>query len=766
MRRLCRFAAGFAAGCAAWVLGIRTVVLAALALACVAGLFLSVHRRSLRAQKVRALTIGLLAALVWCAGYDYAALSPVRLKDAQENTQITMEVREYPSRTKYGYSALVRVKTGGRSVPAVLYYPQETAIEPGDTVRCEGTLRAATGQTLERDMYYASRGVWMTASAKGKLQVQKGSFSVRYLPALAAERLKTACRAIFAPEVSGFMTALLTGDKSGLSYAIRNELSLAGIYHAVAVSGMHVSLLAGLLLLLFPGRRKLTAGVGIFLVWFFVLLTGAPASATRAGVMQTMLLLAPLVRRERDTPTALAAALVALLLENPWSIANVGLQLSFASTAGILLFAQPLSRYVLEGSFFEKVKRRSAFAARCLRSAGAAVCCSLASSVFSLPICAAYFGILSLSGFLTNALCLWAIGILFPAGLVLCGLAAVCLPLALGPGWVLSWLARLVLLIVHAMAKLPYGAISLECPYAAFWAVLFYGFTALCCLWPGKIRMKLALPVLAGTFALCMGLAALDYSLPGFTFTALDVGQGQCLLYTAGGETTIVDCGGAQDESGETAARYLLGRGVFGAERLILTHLDADHCNGAAQLLSRVHVKTLLLPATAEDGEMLQGLLQAAGRYGTEIQFVDADLTFTDKNTEITVFGPDLLETGNDGGLCVLASHEKYDILITGDLSQMAEYRLLSRAALPEVQLLVAGHHGAKTSTSQALLDTVRAQTVVISVGEGNSYGHPADETLARILASGAAIYRTDEHGTISVRGGTYGKKTDGGQRR
>lgn len=265
-----------------------------------------------------------------------------------------------------------------------------------------------------------------------------------------------------------------------------------------------------------------------------------------------------------------------------------------------------------------------------------------------------------------------------------------------------------------------------------------------------------------------MGLAAMDYRNAGFTFTALDVGQGQCLIYTACGETSVVDCGGAQDESGELAARYLETNGVFRVDRLILTHLDADHCNGAAQLLSRIRVDVLYLPLPAirEDGAMLRTIREAAREAGTQIKFVCEDMEFAAENGRITIFHPDLRESGNNGGLCVLASHEKYDILITGDLSQNAEYRLLSRYDLQDVELLVAGHHGAATSTSDALLQRTGASSVVISVGRDNSYGHPAADTLARIQNTGAAIYRTDELGTIVIRGGTYGKETGGGSGR
>lgn len=214
----------------------------------------------------------------------------------------------------------------------------------------------------------------MCASAKGKLTVEAGTRSLRYFPVYAAERLKRVCTQIFPADAAGFLQALLTGDKQNLSYALRNDLSRSGVYHVVAVSGMHVSLLAGLVMLLCAKKRVLCAALGIPLVWFFVLLTGANASSVRAGIMQTMLLVSGLVRRERDPWTAFSAALLVLLAENPWSLRNVGLLLSFASTGGILLFSKPLSHAMVESKTYAHLEDHHPFLARGLRPGITATC--------------------------------------------------------------------------------------------------------------------------------------------------------------------------------------------------------------------------------------------------------------------------------------------------------------------------------------------------------------------------------------------------------
>ena len=213
---------------------------------------------------------------------------------------------------------------------------------------------------------------------------------------------------------------------------------------------------------------------------------------------------------------------------------------------------------------------------------------------------------------------------------------------------------------------------------------------------------------------------------------------------------SVIDCGGQEDASGETAARFLLARGVTQVDRLILTHFDADHCNGVRQLLRRVRVKTLYVPDVSPENNLRTKILFAAAQAGAEIRFVTNDLTLPDG---MRMFAPTGSAEESNTGLCVLAAGEKYDILVTGDLSEQAEYRLLSTHALPRAAVLVAGHHGAATSTSEALLRAIRPEAVLISVGADNRFGHPADETLRRIEKAGAAVFRTDLSGTITIRG-------------
>ena len=752
MRKLCLFTVPFALAAVLFVYGLPSapcLMLTALALAGAAGCSLL---RVKQARQIVLAALGLCVGFVWCFGYQALFLRPLQ-SVGEEKQSIRATVSDYPRQTNYGWSVSAKIRLEEREYLSVLYYDDETALAPGDTVCCEAKLTRAEEKLKEDNFYYTSRGVWLIATVTGAMQSEKAErLPLWGVPAFLAQALHEKAEELFPEETSGLVTALLMGDKHGLSYARKNELSIAGIYHAVAVSGMHVSILLGLIVLLCGANRRLAAAIGVPVVIVFVLMTGAPASAVRAGIMQIILLLAPLAGREYDVPTSLCAALLFLLAENPWSAQNVGLQMSFTSTAGLLLFSQRLYRFCGSGKRYQNAVRKRTVGAWLLRAMMTAFCCSFAASAFSLPIAAVQFETISLVAPITNMLLLWAVSLLFSGGMVVCLLGFVLGKLMLGPAWLLSLLARYILAVVHLIAKIPYAAVFTDNVYLVLFAAVYYAASLLCCIRPQCIRNRQSALALAGCFALCAILSSLDYHLPDFTFTALDVGQGQCLILNVGTETTVIDCGGTPEESGELAARFLQQNGEFCVENLILTHYDADHVNGVCQLLARQKVKNLYLPELADETGFREAIISEAQKRGCCVRLVSEDV-FPDTGAELAVFAPVSGKNDNDACLSVLASAGEYDILVTGDMAEFAEYRLLGSHEIPDLELLVAGHHGSKHSTTQTLLERTQPETVLISVGKQNRYGHPADEVLDRLRAAGAAVYRTDECGTITVRG-------------
>ena len=231
--------------------------------------------------------------------------------------------------------------------------------------------------------------------------------------------------------------------------------------------------------------------------------------------------------------------------------------------------------------------------------------------------------------------------------------------------------------------------------------------------------------------------------------TVLDVGQGQSVILHSEGKTYLVDCGGDYDQgAADMAAETLLSRGISRIDGLIVTHLDQDHAGGVEMLLSRIQTDALYLPRVVDEngtGEQLAAMVS-----NTKVIGEDVSLTFGD--TKLTIFAPVSPNSGNESSMCILFQTENCDILIPGDRGAAAEQLLMEDHELPKLEVLVVGHHGSKYSTTEALLAQTRPEYALISVGADNSYGHPAKETLSRLLEFGCTIFTTADCGSIVFR--------------
>ena len=750
MRKLVLFCGGFAGAClflclampGAWVLP------AAIAAGCALVLCVFVRRRAARAALL--CILGLLAGLLWTAAYEALLLRPLDTL-SEERTAYTVRVLEQAERTQYGWRAAVLVPVSGRGFEGVLYWADDPpgVPQPGDTIKCDATAHRTDAQD---ELYVRARGTLLTLRASGVTVTPCARPSVRFFPARLSARLQALCAGIFPEDVRGLFLALLTGVRTGLSEADTVSLQQAGVYHAVAISGMHVSILVWMISGAIRDRRlKLLVCVPVLIL--FTLMTGASPSAVRAGLMQALLLCAPLMKREYDAPTALAAALLLLLVQDPWCIASAGLQLSFCAVAGLVLFYARTQRAMLACRAFERLANRPAGKA-VANALCSGVSCTLSATALTLPLAAYYFGYCSLIAPLSNLLILWAVTILFAGGFAVCFLGMVWLPAAKVCGGVLAWPARYVLGMARALSRPMYAAVLTDDAYwLTFSALLWLSLLGLLCI--PALRRWYAAAALCGAFLLCAGLSCLSVRVPSFTCSVLDAGQGQCVTFRSGSFSAVIDCGGDRytPKIGAYAARSLLQSGTRRVDALILTHYDRDHINGAAELMRAMRVDTLYLPQMPDEDEAQASLLAAAQAHGTRVELVREEKALAFSGGSLRLYLPSGAASRDNNGVCVLASAGDYELLIVGDLNHHGEQDWLRDGTLPRAELLVAGHHGAESSTGWALLARVQPEAVVVSAGAGNPYGHPSEAALRRIAAAGASIYRTDRCGTITIRG-------------
>ena len=253
--------------------------------------------------------------------------------------------------------------------------------------------------------------------------------------------------------------------------------------------------------------------------------------------------------------------------------------------------------------------------------------------------------------------------------------------------------------------------------------------------------------------ALCAALLLNTLTLRGgdLRVTVLDVGQGASILLHSKGQSALVDCGGSSPGgSGDAAADVVQALGTDRLDYLVLTHFHADHANGVERLMARLDVRTLIVPDTQPDDPLRARILALAQEEGAQIRFLTDDTWVPLGETTLSLYAPLGDGGANEEGLSVLATCGEFDALMTGDMNAAVERRLIKYHDLPDIELLVAGHHGSAYSSSEELLLATRPEYAVISVGY-NSYGHPAPETLERLGAAGCEIYRTDWMGAVSI---------------
>ena len=687
-----------------------------------------------RRGKILVLTaLGFLVGALWCGGYEALHLAPLRELEGK-TAVISLRAAEDGNGKESREPILCR--SGSERV---LVYLDDGVqqLRLGDELQLRAELHAVDPR---EDISRISKDITLIAYQRRELKLNRQGLKWWELPKGVYSLLQIRIGQMFPADTEPFLRALLTGDTGKLAYGLRNDMSLAGISHVVAVSGMHVNLLCSLVMLLCLRRRRFAAGFCLATIWFFAGMLGFTPSVTRAVVMNSLLLLAPLFRREYDAPTSLSFALVLLLLPNPHGIRSVGLQLSFASVAGILCFSQPLYHWFK--SLYSK-KRWHGSVERFLQLLAGSASTTLGASILTIPLCAYYFGTVSLIAPLSNLILLPMLSVIFTVSYPLVLLSFCIYPVAAFAGRLLAWPVRAVLWGIELLGDVPFGSLYTHSPYVILWLAASYGIFALAYYGrkPGiGLICILAMLVTVPIFQ--------RISTDPLRFTMLDVGQGQCLLAEAGKAVIVIDCGGSRDEeAGEEAARTLLSRSRGSIDALILTHYDRDHVGGTLQLMERMKIGCLYLPDIEPDNAWRQRVVHRARELEIPISYVLQSMKLHFQGGTLDIFAPIGTNTENDG-LSLLLSEGDYDILISGDLSAEEERQLLLREAMPDIEVLVAGHHGAKTSTSPQLLQYCRPELLLISVGP-NSYGHPTQEVLKRAERVGAKVYRTDEEGTI-----------------
>ncbi|MBF0190826.1 MAG: DNA internalization-related competence protein ComEC/Rec2 [Magnetococcales bacterium] len=633
------------------------------------------------------------------------------------------------------------------------------AVSPGDRVAVRARVRPVSGARnpggFDYRHYLLESGVVAMATAGKADGVRRIGQTDRWFWNRQRQRISDWIVATLPVSQQGLAEALLVGKRGRLDGELQNALFVSGTFHLVAISGLHLSLVAGtvyfltrlaLTLILPLSRRwdmkRAAALISLLPVTGYAFLAGWSVSTQRAFIMVALFMLAVALQRQRQSWRLLTLAAVAILCVRPAQLLNAGFQLSFLCVAVILYLIDHLPVQGWKGRL------------------GVTLASTVAIGVVTAPLSWYAFHRVSPYGMGINLIAIPWVGELATS----LGLAA----MVVQPVWPEAggWLLEAM---GWALEKYRQGVEwSVQWP-GADWRT------------PGPALPGMAWYVALGTIAVALRrsgrwgwrrgtlalLAVLGLGWPKETLPegwlrliVLDVGQAlSVVVRMPGGEWSVFDAGGAVSPRfnvGEAViSSALWHHGVKRLERVVVSHPQRDHMAGMTRVMRNFPVGALWLSRLTESDRNrsdVQDLLAEAGRLGVPVHHFEVGASFSEGGAMVRVLPPMPAEEAlksNDRSLAVEIVHGAHRFLLTGDLEARGEAWLLGRGALRPVRVLLAPHHGSLTSSSWPFVRAVRPEHVVFSVGADNPWGFPRSEVVGRWAEGGARIWRTDRHGAI-----------------
>ncbi|HUF60224.1 MAG TPA: ComEC/Rec2 family competence protein [Actinomycetota bacterium] len=692
---------------------------------------------------------GVLALGTGWGGFHHRGLEAALLATlAPERVVMEGTLKTDPRRTTLGWSATaqgswVEWPDGAATLRSSVWVSGSEEVpraRRGDLVRLEGVLRVPDDEEFAEALRHKGIPAQLQLQTFSRVGPSSSAFvratqGVRNVVGRSIER-------VLPSKEAGLLLGLLLGDDSQLDPGVERDFRAAGLSHLLVVSGGNVAMvlapvLAAAALLRLSRWPKFVVGFGA--VAFFTILTGAEPSVLRAGVMASIALVGVLAGRPRTTASILSAAVLGLLVLDPWLVWSVGFQLSVTATAGMVALASPLAE-----RFGRLVPSPVA------TSAGATISAQLGVT----PILLYHFHEVPLVTLPANLAAFPLVAPSLLLGAVAAGTGLAWFPLGKVVGALALLPMRWLELVADHLGKAPVGYLTSEGG-----PLVLVGGTAVVAAIVVWIRSgwkppRTATAVAVAVLPVVVWASALGSGPPeGFTVQFFDVGQGDAaLLRTPEGATVLVDGGPERDQ----VSTEISALGIKRLDIVVASHPHADHIVGLPSVLSRLPVGLLLQPGCeGEQPSPLQvDLDRAIADEDVEVRNPRAGDTFWLGTLRLDVLSPDRCWTGtesdsNNDAIVIRATYDGHVVLIATEPEEPAQEWLLESGVDLRADLLKVPHHGAATSVPE-FFDAVDAEVAVVSVGD-NDYGHPTAFTLDALAASGAQVWRTDRHGTITV---------------
>lgn len=539
--------------------------------------------------------------------------------------------------------------------------------------------------------------------------------------------------------------ALILGERGRMDPAATLSLQKTGLFHLFALSGGHIAIIFFLLFTLLKYLRvptRLSYILLIVLLIFYSLLVEGRASFLRATIMSVAFLLGKLFWKDVHLLNTISLSLFFLLLLNPFQLFDLGFQLTYAATLGIILFMPKLMKLLPR----LPLKISETFAMSLTAQAG----------VF--PLIASSFHRIIFSGLALNMIGIPLVGLIMAVGYVFLPVAFLWGALAKLTALVIAFLIKVFMLSTHLLDGLHFLSYRIPTP-PTFVVVGYFLFLLLFLLPPQARTIKLAsIPGFAACLALLI-FYPFSAATKNFKITFIDVGQGDSILVEfPGHKKMLIDGGGLPvgtfDVGESVVSPFLWNKRIKRIDYLVLTHAHPDHLNGLAAVARNFRIGEFWeVAGPPEDktyAELKKSLLDIPQKRVFEgFRLGEGGVTIEALFPRADV--PPTIIPDNDQSLVLRISYGSTSFLLPSDIGINPEREILERAGELKSQVLKSPHHGSNSSSSILFLKGVAPEVIVISVGRSNAFGLPQADILERYRESGAKIYRTDLDGAVEI---------------
>jgi competence protein ComEC len=784
----------------AWVAGIflgsRLAVPPAMFSMGLAPLILVLYRRSL----LRPAILALLALFVMFGANFYYTSNPVSpgpITVFNNQGEIEFQGRvNQPPESKDQLTHLqvaaekIFVGSGWQSTGGtiLLFVPRYPEYHLGDLVLIKGELEQPSQfQDFDYQAFLARKGVFSTMlSPHVEIIGESGGFHPMSWVYHIRERLaKVLALSLPEPQAS-LAQGIVLGIRNTIPDDLKGALSTTGTAQLLAISGINLTILTGLLIalgrLLFGRRHYIYVWLALVSIWFYAVLTGLQAPVIRAAIMASVFLLAERLGRQKNAFPALAMSAAVMTGINPQVLWDISFQLSFLAMTGLIFLTPLLQGWCRQG--IRIVLGEDGILSGILIFIGDSLSITIGAILAVWALVAYYFGIVSLVGPLATLLIAPALPVIIFTGVLTSAIGLISSTLSQAAGWITLIPLSYMLWLTRAFADVPLAAINtgqfsvnlVWAYYASFSALLILktnsaklgkpfsracqllssGFTVsfkTFSLIPKKffITPLLALGILAS-------LAANNIPDDKLHVSFLDVGEGDATLIQTAGQNILID-GGPSPQAVCLGLSSKLRFWQRNIDLIILSHPHLDHLSGLVEVLKRYKVKKILAPDLSADSPICQEWQDQINRQGIEYLTATAGQSITlSGGANIEILNPhnnrtDMVEPDlENDGIVLRLNLKNVSFLFTADIYQEAEAKLVNNRADLACTVLKVSHHGSDTSSSSQFLSAAKPRLAVISVGDDNTFGHPDADVLTRlkqILGSDNNIFRTDNKGTV-----------------